>query len=166
MNLRNIQLQSCLTINKLFSMPYHMFPSKVVWLLLLGFQWLGAKLVVIIANLTPRLSFGHDSQFKVQNGNFKLKFDIFILKIFQWYKHFLVKTKFTHCTFVPKDWNTERLPTPKLGIYLANPKVCFLFIPPRCLGIFLALICSWFVSFLPCPNFNHDLRPRSQQLSR
>jgi hypothetical protein len=43
--------------------------------------------------------------------------------------------------------------------------VCFLFIPWRCLSILLTLVCSWFVSSLPCPNFNHDLRPRSQQLS-
>jgi len=115
--------------------------------------------------LTLSLSFGHNSQFKVPNGKFKLNFNICILKNFQWCKQLSVWTKFTHCTFVPKNWNTFKLPIPKLGIHLASSKMCFLFIPSRCLSIFLALVCYWFVSFLLCPNFSHDLRPRSWQLS-
>jgi len=83
---------------------------------------LGVNLVIIIANLTPSLSFGHNSQFKVPNGKFKLNFNIGILRNFQWYKQLSVWTKFTHCTFVPKDWNTLKLPTPKLESILQVPK--------------------------------------------
>ncbi len=47
---------------------------------------LKARVVTQINILTPNFSFGHDLCFKYSNESCKFILDIYILKVFQWYK--------------------------------------------------------------------------------
>jgi hypothetical protein len=79
------------------------------WLLLVESQ---------IANLTPGLSFDHNLCFRCPNGSCEPISDIYVPRVFQWYKE-----RFNPMNFGPficslKIWESIRTLTPKVGVPL------------------------------------------------
>jgi hypothetical protein len=67
-----------------------------------------------IGNLTPDLSFGPNLCFGCPNGLCKPILNMYILRVFQWYKELLNPLGFDPYNYSLKIWKSTRTPTPKV----------------------------------------------------
>jgi hypothetical protein len=71
-----------------------------------------------IVNLTPDPSFGHNLCFKCPNGSCDPISDIYVLRLFQWYKELFNPMVFDPCNLSLKIQESIGTPTPKMGVHL------------------------------------------------
>jgi len=79
------------------------------WLLVIGSQ---------IGNLTPDPSFDHNLCFKCPNGSCEPISNIYVSRVFQWYKGHFNLMSFDLCNCPLKIWKSIETPTPKMGAHL------------------------------------------------
>jgi hypothetical protein len=87
-----------------------------------------SRLLVVrnqIVNLTPDLSFGHTLCFRCPNGSWKPSLDIYVPRVFQWYKEILNPLSFDPCNCPLKIWKSTGTQIPKveapLGVWRFIP---------------------------------------------
>jgi len=76
-----------------------------------------SRLLVVasqIGNLTFDLSFGHNLCFRFLNGSCKPILDIYVLRVFQWYKELLSQLNFDHWNCSLKIRKSTGTPIPKV----------------------------------------------------
>jgi hypothetical protein len=71
-----------------------------------------------IVNLTPSLFFGHNLCFKYPNGSCKPILDIYVSRVFQWYKEVFNSMGFDPCNCCLNIQKSIKTPTPKVGAHL------------------------------------------------
>jgi hypothetical protein len=71
-----------------------------------------------IDTLTPGSFFGHNLCYKHSNGSCELTSDIYISKVFQWYKEFFNLMSFDPSNHSLKIWESIGTPTPIMEIHL------------------------------------------------
>jgi hypothetical protein len=71
-----------------------------------------------IGNLTPDPSFVHNLCFKYSNGSWKPILNIYVPRIFQWYKELFNRMSFDHCNCPLKIWECIGILTPKVKAHL------------------------------------------------
>jgi len=71
-----------------------------------------------IANLTLGLSFDHNLCFRCSNGWWELILDIYVPRVFQWYKERFNSLIFDPCNYPLKIWESIGTRTPKMEVHL------------------------------------------------
>ncbi len=71
-----------------------------------------------IGNLTSGPSFGHNLCFNYPNGSYKPIIEIFIPRVFQWYKELFSPMSFNSCDCLLMIREFTGTPTPKMGVHL------------------------------------------------
>ncbi len=71
-----------------------------------------------IVKLTFGPSFGHNLWFKYPNGSCEPILDIYVLRVFQWYKGLSNSMNFDPCNHPLKIWKSIGTPTPKVKVHL------------------------------------------------
>jgi hypothetical protein len=84
-------------------------------------NWGDSKLLVVgsqTTSLTPDLSFGHNLCFKCPNESCEPTLDIYVPRVFQWYKELFNITGFDLYNRSLKIWESTETPTPNMGAHL------------------------------------------------
>jgi len=71
-----------------------------------------------IGSLTPDPSFGHNLCFKYPNGTYKPILNIYVTRVFQWYKELFNLMSFDPYNFPLKIQESIRNPAPKVSVHL------------------------------------------------
>ncbi len=114
----DLQLKRCLKKNfsprrKISNNIWHATYTHIIqgdyWLLVVGSQ---------IGTLTLNPSFNHNLCYKYSNGSWEPILDIYVSKVFQWYKEFFNTLKFDSLNLSLKIRNSIGIPTLKVRIDL------------------------------------------------